>query len=76
MAMKEKSETIDHPKYYGGDTVYEHVKVVKAWGLDYLLGNATKYLCRAGKKSKDTAVEDLKKAIWYIECKIKDLEEQ
>lgn len=42
---------------------------------DFLIGNAIKYLWRAGIKSTDTEVEDLKKAIWYIERKIKILEE-
>ena len=35
--------------------------------LNYHLGNAIKYICRAGYKSPDTKVEDLKKAIHYLE---------
>ena len=35
--------------------------------LSYHLGNAIKYICRAGYKSPDTKVEDLKKAIHYLE---------
>ena len=35
--------------------------------LSYHLGNAIKYICRAGHKSPDTKVEDLKKAIHYLE---------
>ena len=34
--------------------------------LDFLRGNAVKYLCRAGKKSGETALDDLKKAQYYI----------
>lgn len=64
-------EAVDHPPHYGGDTVYEHIKVVNAWGLNYQLGNATKYICRAGKKDQAKAVEDLKKAVWYLEAEIK-----
>jgi hypothetical protein len=55
---------IDHPQHYGGDTKYEHVKVVETWGLGYHLGNATKYLSRAGKKGD--RIEDLEKALWYL----------
>lgn len=40
--------------------------------LDFDLGNAIKYILRAGRK-KD-AIEDLKKAIWYLNDKIKLLE--
>ena len=43
---------------------------------DFLIGNAIKYLWRAGIKSTDTEIQDLKKAIWYIERKIKILGEK
>lgn len=61
---------VDHPEYYGGDNVYETIKVIDAWGLDFCLGNAVKYISRAGKKDPEKAIEDLKKAIWYIEHEI------
>jgi len=35
--------------------------------LNYHLGNAIKYICRAGYKSSETKTEDLKKAIHYLE---------
>jgi hypothetical protein len=64
---------IDHPEYYGGaDNIYEHIKVAEAWGLSYCLGNATKYICRAGKKSGNI-LEDLEKARWYIDHEIERL---
>lgn len=63
-------EEIDHPERYGGDTVYECIKVLKAWVSDeeykgFLRCNAIKYLCRVGKK--DEAVQELKKARWYLD---------
>jgi hypothetical protein len=68
-------EAVNHPQHYGGeDNPYEHIKVSNAWNLNYELGNATKYICRAGKKG-DNALEDLKKARWYIDYEIKKLEE-
>lgn len=67
-------EAVNHPQHYGGeDNPYEHIKVSNAWGLNYELGNATKYICRAGKKTP-SALEDLKKARWYIDYEIKKLE--
>jgi hypothetical protein len=66
-------EKVNHPSHYGGDTVYEHIKVVEAWGLNYALGNATKYIARAGKKTANP-IEDLKKAQWYIQHEIERLE--
>ena len=40
--------------------------------MDFLLGNATKYIWRAGLK--DNALQDLEKAKWYLERKIKQME--
>ena len=40
---------------------------IRDQGLNYFRGNAIKYICRAGFKSPQTEVEDLKKAIHYLE---------
>ena len=58
------------PEHYKVGDMYEHAKVVNAWGLNYQLGCATKYIARAGKKDPTKHVEDLKKAIRYIEMEI------
>lgn len=65
---------IDHPSHYGGDTTYEAIKVIEAWELDFHLGNVVKYVSRCGKKTDDS-LQDLKKAKWYLDRKIKRLEE-
>lgn len=68
------SDPINHPDHYGGkDNPYECIKVVEAWGLGFCLGSALKYICRAGKKGD--ALEDLKKAAWYLNREIQALEE-
>jgi translation initiation factor 2B subunit (eIF-2B alpha/beta/delta family) len=56
------------------DNPYEAIKVIEAWGLNFSLGNAVKYISRAGKKSKKTTIEDLKKAATYIQFEIRRLE--
>jgi len=70
------NKTVNHPDYYGGeDNPYEVLKVCEAWGLDkdaYLF-NVVKYVARAGKKNLDKEIEDLNKAIKYLEFKIKKL---
>jgi hypothetical protein len=66
-------EKINHPSHYGGeDNPYEAIKVIEAcgWGYGFSLGNAMKYIMRAGKK-EDNPVQDLEKAKWYIERAIK-----
>ena len=70
-------EMVNHPDHYGGqENMYEVVKVGEAWGLDYdaYLFNVVKYVARAGKKDTDKEIQDLKKALWYLERKIQNLE--
>ncbi len=70
------NDNVDHPYHYGGcGNPYETINVIEAWDLGFCLGNAVKYISRAGKKSSDTEIEDLKKAIWYIERRIQELNE-
>jgi hypothetical protein len=64
---------IDHPAHYGGDTTYEAIKVIEAWELGFRLGNAIKYISRAGKKDPAKLVEDLEKARWYLDREIATL---
>jgi hypothetical protein len=70
----EPKEQVVHPNHYGGDTVYETIKVLAAWQLGFLLGNAVKYLSRAGKKDPAKLLEDLRKGRWYLDEAIKRVE--
>lgn len=71
--MSGQADTVDHPPHYGGaDNPYEAIKVIEAWGLGFHLGNAVKYIARAGRKGDE--VEDLLKARWYIEREIERLQ--
>ena len=75
--IKMNNEMVNHPNHYGGkDNNYEVIKVSEAWGLDkdaYLF-NVVKYVARAGKKDPAKELEDLKKAAFYLDRKIKNLE--
>jgi len=64
------AEQINHPQHYGGDTTYEAIKVIEAWGLGFCLGNTVKYISRAGRKDATKTVEDLEKARWYLDREI------
>lgn len=56
-------------EHYKGN-LYQHWDVVIALDWDYLVGNATKYLWRLGKKGgPEKALEDIEKAIHYLEKK-------
>lgn len=71
----EKSEdVVNHPKHYT-DGKIEVIEFIEDKKLGFCLGNAIKYIARAGKKDPTKEVEDLKKAEWYIKRRIKELEE-
>jgi hypothetical protein len=74
--MLKKIEAIHHPAHYGGDTVYEAIKVIEAWELCFHLGNTVKYISRAGKKNPAKLLQDLKKARWYLDRKIQGIEKR
>lgn len=66
---------VNHPNHYGGkDNNYEAIKVIDAWKLGFSLGNTVKYISRAGKKNPTKELEDLKKALWYLNHHIETLE--
>lgn len=76
-----KKEMINHPSHYGGvDNPYEAIKVIEAWEADFNIGTTLRYLCRCGKKTiggtaEEMRLEDLKKARWYLDREIKNIEE-
>ena len=67
----EKSDAVNHPAHYSPGP-YEAINVIEAWDLGFHLGNAVKYIARAGRKGD--ALEDLKKARWYLSRLIEQLE--
>lgn len=58
------------PSHYKGDK-FECIDIAET--MSFNRGNALKYIWRAGKKSKETLIEDLKKAQWYIAREIERL---
>ena len=61
---------VDHPAQYRKGSGFEAIDVIEAWELGFNLGNAVKYISRAGIKSSDSDVQDLEKALWYINREI------
>lgn len=61
------SDAIHSPTHYTHGGI-ETIDYIEAKGLNYHLGNAVKYISRAGHKQD--ALEDLKKARWYIDREI------
>lgn len=72
---KPSYELIDHPSHYGGlSAKHEAISVIEEWNLNFHLGNVVKYVSRAGRKPDQSAIDDLKKAKWYLERQIEILE--
>ena len=71
---KETVPAVDpiNPSHYRGKI--EVIDFIEAYNLGFCLGNVVKYVSRAGKKYPDKEVEDLRKASWYLERRIKELE--
>ena len=63
------ADDVNHPKHYTSNASgIECIQVTEH--MNFCLGNAIKYIWRAGIKSDD-AEKDLRKAIWYIERELK-----
>jgi hypothetical protein len=68
-------EMVNHPQHYRPGK-YEAINVIESWGLNFSLGSAIKYISRCGLKpdssldKKLKAIEDLKKAVWYLNREI------
>ena len=72
LKMSEK-ETVNHPAHYNTGS-FEVIAVIEDWNLGFHLGNAVKYIARA--KHKNNEIEDVKKAIWYLERHLKRIEKK
>jgi len=66
-------DAVNHPKHYNDHpSGVECITITRH--MNFNIGNAIKYLWRSGKKDKDFEIQDLRKAIWYINNEIERLE--
>lgn len=73
-------DNVNHPPHYTWLKDKCGIEVIDITRhMDFCLGNSIKYILRAGHKqeasmsNKEKEIEDLKKAIWYINDRIKQL---
>ena len=69
------SDNVNHPSHYTDGNI-EVIDYIEDKKFGYHLGNAIKYISRAGKKDPQKTVEDLRKAIWYLQRYIWFLEQK
>ena len=71
-------DVVNRPAHYAYSKI-EVIDYIEDKKLGFCLGNAVKYISRAGKKKDngrdivDKEIEDLQKAIWYINRRIYEL---
>ena len=65
---------VNHPSHYCEGRKYEPIDVIEDWKLDFLTGNALKYISRAGRKNDES--EDLEKAVFYLNRRIKQIKDK
>ena len=69
------NDIVNHPAHYT-DGKIEVIEFIEDKGLNFHRGNAVKYISRAGKKDPAKEIEDLKKAVWYLNREIGQLEKE
>lgn len=73
--LKDRLDAVEHPEHYcSHPSGVECIKITEH--LNFCIGNAIKYLWRAGIKNKSTEIEDLRNALWYINREINKLERE
>lgn len=65
-----ENDAVNHPKHYISDpSGIECIQITRH--RNFNIGNAIKYLWRAGLKDGNSDIQDLQKAVWYIQDEIK-----
>ena len=62
-----KNDSVNSPKHYTAGK-YEVIEVIEDWDLNFRLANTVKYVAR--HKHKGKPLEDLEKALWYLQREV------
>ena len=68
-------ESVIMPSYYN-KTNMSVIDIIDEYELNFNKGNIIKYVLRSGKKSKDTEIQDLQKAIRYCQMEIERIQKR
>ena len=71
-ATHEECDNVNHPRHYTFGKI-EVIDTIEDWRLGFHEGNVIKYVARAAHKGNE--LEDLRKGAWYLNRRIKNLEE-
>lgn len=67
------NKNVSHPAHYTTGKI-EVIEAIEDWKMGFHRGNAIKYVARAGLKNPDKEIEDLEKAVWYLNQEIERLQ--
>lgn len=68
-----KKEKVNHPSHYNQGKI-EVIDAIEDWNLNFCEGNVIKYVAR--HRHKEEPLEDLRKAMWYLERLIGKIEDE
>ena len=68
-----KKEMVDHPSHYNQGKI-EVIDAREDWRLNFCEGNVVKYVAR--HRHKSSPLEDLRKAKWYLDRLVAQLEDK
>jgi hypothetical protein len=57
-----------NPQHYKNNVT--PIDIIEMYDLNFSLGNVIKYVLRAGKKEGESDLDDLNKALWYLQREI------
>jgi hypothetical protein len=72
-STEQQPDMVNHPKHYNVEG-YEVIDIIRAFGLNFAMGNVLKYILRADRKGN--RLQDLKKAAWYLQNEIDKTENE
>lgn len=73
ISLKPGSDMVNYPPHYTFSKDHEPIDVIRDWKLNFNRGSAVKYIARAGRKEVATEIQDLEKAVAYLNHEIKAL---
>lgn len=68
-------DAVNHPAHYNQGKI-EVSEFIADQKLNFFCGNVVKYICRAGKKDPAKLLEDMRKALWYLNYEVKRIESE
>ena len=75
LEAKAEHDPVNHPAHYTQGKI-ECIDFITDKKLNFCRGNAVKYIVRAGLKDPNKEIEDLEKAIFYLNAEIKDIKKR